>query len=83
MQADLTGQMRDLEVKLEIELAKIGSGLAMKRGELEMQQLHQHDAMTLAREESESAETQAMLDRNHASAQADADRAVAPDTENE
>jgi len=66
--SDLLMQMRDLEVKLEIELAKIGSALAMKRGEIEMQLLHHHDDMTVAREERESAETQAEMDRQ---AQAD------------
>lgn len=76
VKSDLLQQMRELEVKLEIELAKIGSTLAMKRGELEMQMLHQHDQTALAREQLGSQETQAEMDRQAARDQA----AVASDS---
>jgi hypothetical protein len=69
-QADMASQLRDLEVKLEIELAKIGSAMAMARGEQEMQLLHHHDDVTLQREQMAQASAQQTLDREAAQQQA-------------
>lgn len=83
MQAETAAQLRDLEVKLEIELAKIGSAQALARGEQEMQQLHHHDEMTLQREQMATATAQQTLDREAAQQQADQDRQASQATESD
>lgn len=72
--ADMQMQMRELEVKLEIELAKLGSQQALARGQAEMDDLHHHDELAVRREEVAMTDAQQTLDRQERQSQADADR---------
>lgn len=69
MRHDMAKLKQELEVKLEIELAKIGSSIALARGTQEMQQLHHHDEMTLRREAQDSKDAQMILDARAAQAE--------------
>lgn len=66
--------MRELEVKLEIEMAKLGSAQSMARGELEQQQLHQHNEQVMRREELQVQTAQTAIDRQVESQEAAAGR---------
>lgn len=59
---------RELEVKLEIELAKLNNAAAVARAQIEMQDLHHHDAIQ-----------QQEADRLETSVQSDMDRQAAQD----
>jgi hypothetical protein len=73
-QQQLALKARELEVKLEIELAKIGSAEMMKRGELEAEQLHQHGE-ALMQEQAIGAEQAAKdMDRQAGRDEAQSDR---------
>jgi hypothetical protein len=67
--ADQAIATRELEVKLEIEMAKLGSAQSLARGEIEQQQLHQHNDLAMREQERASASAQADLDRRAAQAQ--------------
>ena len=64
-QAELAFKHRELEVKLEIEMAKLGSAQMMKRGELEADQLHQHQEGLLRQQEMGAESAQADMDRQN------------------
>jgi hypothetical protein len=69
MQSKERLELRKLEVQLEIEMAKLGSAQSMARAELEQQALHQHNEHSLRREELQSQEAQATIDRQAAAEQ--------------
>jgi hypothetical protein len=66
---------RELEIKLEIEMAKLGSAEMLKRGEIEAEQLHQHGEMLMREQEIGAEEAQADLDRQADRDEAEASRA--------
>lgn len=72
--SDMEKWKQELEVKLEIELAKLGSAKAMARGQIEMQALHHHDEMALREQELATSDAQQTMDREAAKEQAEADR---------
>jgi hypothetical protein len=72
--ADERMKNRELEVKLEIEMSKLGSAQAMKRAEFEQEQLHAHGEQQLEREKLEAGQAQADMDRQASREEAAADR---------
>lgn len=56
-------KFREIEAKLEIEAAKLGSAASLKRAELEQQELHAHSEQQLRREELGAEQAQADMDR--------------------
>jgi portal protein len=64
--AEIATKNRELEIKLEIEMAKLGSAQMMARGEQEAQLLHQHNEAALRQQEMGAEQAESDMDRQNA-----------------
>jgi hypothetical protein len=72
--AVLGQKMRELEAKIMLELAKLGSGQMMARAEQEADLLHKHTDVQLARENRDAASAERDLDRRAEQERAEQER---------
>lgn len=80
IEADTQLAFREMEIKLEIEMAKLGSAQAMARAQIEQEQLHQHGEHAMQREEMAVDQAQADMDRQTTQDENAADREVTMET---